>query len=228
MSANNQELCYENDEINRKWAEDNERNGDIMAEQQEQIKRLEEEIELKKIHIKKLKSIKCVYHPDVWSPVEILRILDDYDLNWNEAVSKVQKLKDENKKLKEECGAMDIINKLNKEFDDLQNLNQKFVEEIELKAETIKEQKLELEIVSRFADYVRFHSNVLTSAFWFKDNGDWLAKKGIITKDEDFDRKTDELAEQDIDITEELQILTYNMGDEFCDYVRENITSNYF
>ena len=37
------ELCYENDEINRKWAEDNERNGDIMAEQQEQIIRLEEE-----------------------------------------------------------------------------------------------------------------------------------------------------------------------------------------
>ena len=44
-----EELCFENDEINRKWAEDNERNGDIMAEQQEQIKRLEEEIELKKI-----------------------------------------------------------------------------------------------------------------------------------------------------------------------------------
>ena len=91
-----EELCFENDEINRKWAEDNERNGDIMAEQQEQIKRLEEEIELKKIHIKKLKSIKCVYHPDVWSPVEILRILDDYELNWNEAVSKVQKLKEDN------------------------------------------------------------------------------------------------------------------------------------
>tara|TARA_R110002020_G_scaffold457247_2_gene674098 strand:+ start:97 stop:525 length:429 start_codon:yes stop_codon:yes gene_type:complete len=40
---NNDELCYEIDEINRKWAEDNERNGDICSEQQEQIIRLEEE-----------------------------------------------------------------------------------------------------------------------------------------------------------------------------------------
>jgi protein subunit release factor A len=36
-----EELCYENDEINRKWAEDNERNGDILSAQQEQIERLE-------------------------------------------------------------------------------------------------------------------------------------------------------------------------------------------
>ena len=46
MSANNQsydELCYEIDEINRKWAEDNERNGDILSEQQNQILALEEE-----------------------------------------------------------------------------------------------------------------------------------------------------------------------------------------
>jgi len=39
----NDDLCFENDEINRKWAEDNERNGDIMAEQQEQIIRLEQQ-----------------------------------------------------------------------------------------------------------------------------------------------------------------------------------------
>ena len=37
------ELSYENDEINRKWAEDNERNGDVCSEQQEQIIALEEE-----------------------------------------------------------------------------------------------------------------------------------------------------------------------------------------
>ena len=36
-----EELCYENDEINRKWTEDNERNGDILSAQQEQIERLE-------------------------------------------------------------------------------------------------------------------------------------------------------------------------------------------
>jgi len=49
MSVNKQlreqyeQLCYENDEINRKWTEDNERNGDILSAQQEQIERLEEE-----------------------------------------------------------------------------------------------------------------------------------------------------------------------------------------
>ena len=52
----NDELCYENDEINRKWAEDNERNGDILSEQQEQIIGLEEEN--KKLKEDKLKLYK--------------------------------------------------------------------------------------------------------------------------------------------------------------------------
>lgn len=43
QSEKYEELCYENDEINMKWAEDNERNGDICSELQEQIKTLEEE-----------------------------------------------------------------------------------------------------------------------------------------------------------------------------------------
>ena len=126
------------------------------------------------------------------------------------------------------CHSANMIEKLNKEFDDLQNLNQEFVEEIEYKTETIKELKLELEIVCRFSDYQRHNSNVLTSALWFKDNGDWLAKKGIINKDEDFDTEVDELAEMDIDITDKLAAITYSIEDEFCDYVRENITSSYF
>ena len=45
------ELSYENDEINRKWAEDNERNGDILSEQQEQIIRLEEENKQLKLEV---------------------------------------------------------------------------------------------------------------------------------------------------------------------------------
>ena len=54
MSVNKQlretidELAYENDEINRNWAEDNERNGDIISAQQEQIEKLKEENELLK------------------------------------------------------------------------------------------------------------------------------------------------------------------------------------
>jgi len=44
------EVCAENDDINRRWAEDNERWDTIVAEQQEQIERLEKEIEeLKKV-----------------------------------------------------------------------------------------------------------------------------------------------------------------------------------
>ena len=42
------ELNAENDEINRNWAEDNERHTDVIAEQQEQIIRLEEENKLNK------------------------------------------------------------------------------------------------------------------------------------------------------------------------------------
>jgi hypothetical protein len=43
LSEHQDDLCYEIDEINRKWAEDNERNGDILSEQQNQIIALEEE-----------------------------------------------------------------------------------------------------------------------------------------------------------------------------------------
>ena len=31
-----------------------------------------------------------------------------------------------------------------------------------------------------------------------------------------------------IDITDKLAAITYSIGDEFCNYVRENITSSYF
>ena len=200
MSANNQsydELCYENDEINRKWAEDNERNGDICYEQEEQIKELKEEN-------------------------------DEYKLR-DENTTTYKELEKDNEKLKEECGAMDIVEKLNKEFDELQTENQEFVEEIEYKTETIKELKLELEIVCRFSDYQRHNSNVLTTALWFRDNVDWLIEKGIITRDcSDFHTQVDELAEQDIDITDKLAAITISIEDEFCHYVRENITSSYF
>ena len=45
LRETNDELCFENDEINRKWAEDRERDGDILSEQQNQILALEEENE---------------------------------------------------------------------------------------------------------------------------------------------------------------------------------------
>lgn len=48
LREKNEELCYENDDINMRWGQDNERNGDICSEQQEQIKRLEEENKLLK------------------------------------------------------------------------------------------------------------------------------------------------------------------------------------
>ena len=127
------------------------------------------------------------------------------------------------------CDSANVIEKLNQEFDDLQNLNQELIEEIELKAETIKEQHEELQIVCRFSDYQRYSSNVITTAIWLKDNVDWLIEKGIITGDcSDFHTQVEELVEQDIDITDKLAEKTYAIEDEFCDYVRENITSSYF
>ena len=37
-----EELCYENEDINNRWAEDNERNNEIIGDQQEQIINLKE------------------------------------------------------------------------------------------------------------------------------------------------------------------------------------------
>ena len=45
LRETNDELCFENDEINRKWAEDRERDGDILSEQHSQFLALEEENE---------------------------------------------------------------------------------------------------------------------------------------------------------------------------------------
>jgi len=64
LRATIDELSYENDEINRKWAEDNERNGDILCEQQEQIERLEEE---KYNQDKELKEEKEFWEKEYWS-----------------------------------------------------------------------------------------------------------------------------------------------------------------
>jgi len=50
--------------------------------------------------IKKLKEHRFAYDKEVWSPVELLRILDNHDLNWNGVCKEVEKLKEENKKLK--------------------------------------------------------------------------------------------------------------------------------
>ena len=38
---------------------------------------------------------------DVWSPQGLLNILDNYDLTWNEALSAIRCLKEENEKLRE-------------------------------------------------------------------------------------------------------------------------------
>ena len=59
-----------------------------------EIQRLKEENE-------KLKNFHYTYDKNVWSPTELLQILDNYDLNWNEVCEEVKKLKEENAKLKE-------------------------------------------------------------------------------------------------------------------------------
>jgi len=44
----------------------------------------------------KLKDYRFTYDKEVWSPVELHRILDNYDLNWNGVCKEVEKLKEEN------------------------------------------------------------------------------------------------------------------------------------
>jgi len=184
MSANNEsydELCYEIDEINRKWAEDNERNGDIMAEQQEQIIRLEEENEKLQEHydnsihtdwIAEAAGEDPEYHRDVCC-ADTLGAMIKENRNLKDENSK---LKEENKKLKEECGAMNVIEKLNKEFDEIQTENQKLVEEVELKAETIKEQQVELEVMTFWLKYKNIDHFPDRLRFWY-DNGENIQKK---------------------------------------------------
>ncbi len=66
------ELSYENDEINRKWAEDNERNGDILSEQQEQIIRLEEENKQLKLEVLMSREASEIYEKecDEWRKID--------------------------------------------------------------------------------------------------------------------------------------------------------------
>tara|TARA_R100001460_G_scaffold24523_2_gene49242 strand:- start:1461 stop:2033 length:573 start_codon:yes stop_codon:yes gene_type:complete len=93
-----------------------------------------------------------------------------------ECKEETERFMEENKKLKEECGAMDVIEKLNQEFDDLQNLNQKLIEEIELKAETIKEQQVELEIMSFWIKYKNIDHFPDIIHFWY-DYGEHIQNK---------------------------------------------------
>ena len=86
------------------------------------------------------------------------------------------------------CDSANVIEKLNKEFDDLQNLNQKLVEEVELKAKTIKEQQEELKIMSMFTSF-KIQRILPEKVEWFYDFGDYLHKKGIIEKHNDYDKK---------------------------------------
>tara|TARA_R100001086_G_C11631076_1_gene201664 strand:- start:63 stop:479 length:417 start_codon:yes stop_codon:yes gene_type:complete len=74
------------------------------------------------------------------------------------------------------CDSANVIEKLNQEFDDLQNLNQELVEEIELKAETIKEQQVELKIMSLWIQYKKIDSFTEQIHFWY-DNGEYIQNK---------------------------------------------------
>ena len=100
------ELCYEIDEINRKWAEDNERNGDILSEQQEQIIRLEEENERLEEEKQELKSEADRWegeHSDLW--YSVFGALDDGGYSatsTGQLISFIRDIIEENEKLKEE------------------------------------------------------------------------------------------------------------------------------
>lgn len=114
-------LCYENDEINRKWAEDNERHSHICFEQQEEIKRLKEKLDNIVDDYCNFWSEEEVKHlgtgrtPEqekdfiVYNRVEDQLISDTYRgvirqlQDWyKEEEEKVEKLEEENNKLEEE------------------------------------------------------------------------------------------------------------------------------
>jgi predicted nuclease with TOPRIM domain len=174
------ELCYENDDINMRWGQDNERNGDICSEQQEQIIRLEEE----------------------------------------------------NKKLKEECGAMDIVEKLNKEFDELQTENQKLVEENDYKTEKNKELELHMEILALYTDF-QIEGNIgsLEIIIWFNDYGRPLKDNAVL--DEDIFKEFQALCKEWNDDDEhnlpsdKLQNLSYVLESQFDMWYVDNVCPEY-
>jgi len=90
------------EEKNKKLEEENKDLNFSLAGAREVRKRLDHAIKKLEEENKKLKEEKFVYDKEVWSPVELHRILDNYDLNWNEVCEEVNKLKEKNKKLKEE------------------------------------------------------------------------------------------------------------------------------
>jgi hypothetical protein len=71
----------------------------VQAEPSE-IELLKAENEKLKAENYKLKTFHFTYDKNVWSPTELLRILDNYDLNWNGVCEEVKKLKEENEALK--------------------------------------------------------------------------------------------------------------------------------
>lgn len=132
------------------------------------------------------------------------------------------------------CDSANVIEKLNQEFDDLQNLNQKLVEEVELKAKTIKEQQEELKIMSMFTSF-KVQRILPEKVEWFYDFGDYLHKKGIIEKHNDYDKKFLEwksaALQDDIIGIIPGQFLEYEMyeyEEKFSEYVFEEISSLYF
>ena len=70
----------------------------IITETTLEMVKSENETNKKNILTHGLKREKFVYDKDVWSPMELHRILDNYDLNWNEVCQEVEKMKEENQK----------------------------------------------------------------------------------------------------------------------------------
>lgn len=175
LRESNDELCFENDEINRKWAEDNERNGDICSEQQEQIIRLEEE----------------------------------------------------NKLLKEECGAMNMVEKLNKEFDELQTENQKLVEENDYKTEKYNEYQKDIKILAFYTDY-QIDGNVgsIDIILWLNDHGAGLVNLGVLDKDifKEFQVLCKEWIDGEPEVPpDKLQNLSYVLESQFDSWYVRNV-----
>jgi len=69
----------------------------------ESLKAVQDEIKNLREANKKLKEKRFVYDKDVWSPTELHRILDNYELNWNGVCREVEKLKEENKELQHDA-----------------------------------------------------------------------------------------------------------------------------
>jgi|9_EtaG_2_1085328.scaffolds.fasta_scaffold05787_7 hypothetical protein len=165
----------------------------------------------------KLKDYKFIYDKDVWSPVELLRILDNYELDWNGVCKEVEKLKEELKTEKKHNEH--LSNQLNKS----ESRNDEYVEQLE----GIMNEKGTEHILGCNA-YEKFCQAICELNY----DEEWITElkaenKQLIAKNKELNKELEYEADTSFaELTEEIKELKENLKlseDKVCELTHENM-----